>query len=73
MVLLGLVTAQDILDKDIKMTQCRGKWFKRGNTMMMPLYHPGAVVHNPLRREIFVDDLRCVKLVCDGLTAGIPL
>ena len=64
MVLLGLKAAQTILDKDIKMKQCRGKWFRRGNTKMMPVYHPEAVVRNPLWREIFIDDLRWVKKVC---------
>jgi DNA polymerase len=69
MVLLGLSAAQAILDKDIKMKQCRGQWFKRGNTMMMPIYHPEAVVRNPLRREIFVDDLRWVKEACKAVSS----
>ena len=40
---------------------------------MMPIYHPGAVVRNPLRRKIFVDDLRCVKLVCEAVAAEAAL
>ena len=70
MVLLGLSAAQAILDKDIKLKLCRGKWVKRGNTMMMPIYHPEAVVRNPLRREIFVDDLRWVKEACKAVSSG---
>ena len=65
MVLLGLASTQTILDKDIRMKQCRGKWFQRGNTMMMPIYHPGSVVRNPIWREILIDDLRVVKKACE--------
>ncbi|MCL1919172.1 MAG: hypothetical protein FWG14_12925, partial [Peptococcaceae bacterium] len=56
--------AQAILDKNIQMNQCRGQWFKRGNTMMMPLWHPGSLLRSPLRREICVEYLRKVKEVC---------
>lgn len=50
------------------MKECRGKWFQRGNTKMMPVYHPGAALRNPLRREIFVDDLRWVKEACKAVS-----
>ena len=65
MVLLGLTTAQTILDKDITLKQF-GQWFQRGDTMMMPIYHPGSLLTSPLRREICVEYLRKVKEVCKG-------
>jgi DNA polymerase len=72
MVLLGQGAAQAILDKDIQISECRGQWFQRGNTTMMPTFHPGYVLRRPLQREIFVDDLRWVKRVCEGLSMCEP-
>jgi DNA polymerase len=64
MVLLGRRAAQTILGQDIQISRCCGQWFQRGNTMMMPLDHPGSVVRYPLRRAICVEYLRKVKEVC---------
>jgi len=60
------------------MNQCRGQWFKRGNTMMMPLWHPGSLLRSPLRREICVEYLRKVKEVTkrqrgDSIQDAIPV
>ena len=64
MVLLGLTTAQTLLDKEITLNQF-GQWFQRGGTMMMPVYHPGSLLKSPLRREICVEYFRLVKEMCD--------
>jgi len=65
--LLGLAAANPILDldKDMTMKKCRGKWFLRKKTLMMPLYHPVSVVRNPIWREILIDDLSRVKKACE--------
>jgi DNA polymerase len=72
MVLMGLAATHGILDKNIKMNQCRGKWFQRGELMMMPIYHPAAVLRNPSWREICVADLKLIKQVCDDLNEAEP-
>ncbi|MCL1918059.1 MAG: uracil-DNA glycosylase [Peptococcaceae bacterium] len=70
MVLMGLAATHGILDKDIRMNQCRGKWFQRGDIMMMPVYHPAAVLRNPAWRETCIADFRLVKQVCEDAAGG---
>ncbi|MCL1791009.1 MAG: uracil-DNA glycosylase [Peptococcaceae bacterium] len=65
MVLMGLAATCGILDKDMKMNRCRGRWFRRGDIQILPIYHPAAVLRNSDWREICVADLRLVKQVCD--------
>ncbi|MCL1853967.1 MAG: uracil-DNA glycosylase [Peptococcaceae bacterium] len=67
MVLMGLAATHGILDKDIRMNQCRGKWFRRGDIQMLPIYHPAAVLRNPAWFEVCAADLRLVKQVCEDL------
>lgn len=56
MVLLGLAATHGILNPDLKMGQSHGRWFERGKILMMPTYHPAAILRNPnLKRPVWED------------------
>jgi uracil-DNA glycosylase family 4 len=63
MVLLGLAATHGILDKKAKMSQCRGKWFKKGNLLIMPTYHPAAILRNPALKEPAWEDFKLIRSV----------
>ena len=56
MVLLGLAATHGILDPGLKMGQSHGHWFERGGVLILPTYHPAAILRNPsLRRPAWED------------------
>ena len=53
---LGRVAAQRIIRPDFKITKDHGKWFRLGDTRMMAIYHPSALLRDEHKRpETFVD------------------
>jgi len=61
MVLLGLAATRGILDKKIKMNECRGKWYQRGDLMIMPTYHPAAILRNPSLKKPAWEDFQQIS------------
>lgn len=71
-VCLGSTAAKYIIDKDIRITQRRGQWVEKPGFLIMPTYHPSAVLRDPDKRMDFFTDLRQVrdKLLEKGLIMG---
>ncbi len=67
-VCLGRISAAKIIKNDIKISKEHGLFFKKGNTLMMPMLHPAAVLRNPnLKPEAFNDFLilrEKIKEIC---------
>jgi len=38
---------QEILDPEGRITRVRGKWVERDGILIMPTYHPAALLRNP--------------------------
>jgi len=56
MVLLGATALQTVLDPKGRITRDRGKWVERNGVLIMPTYHPAALLRNPnLKRDTWED------------------
>ena len=61
-VLLGATALKGLIDPDARITRLRGKWMDWQGRMVMPTYHPSALLRNPeLKRPVWED----FKLVID--------
>ncbi len=53
---LGALATQTVVDNKAKITIVRGKWFTRQGIMIMPTYHPAALLRNEsLKRPVWED------------------
>ena len=55
---LGRVAAQRMIRPDFKITQDHGKWYRPGNTRLMAIYHPSALLRDESKRPETFADLR---------------
>ncbi len=61
-VCLGSTAAKAIIDDEIKITQVRGTWIElKGGVMVMPTYHPAAVLRDTRKRYDFFLDIKKVR------------
>lgn len=67
-VCLGRVAATTLIKPDFKISAEHGQWTQRGETRLMALYHPAALLRDPRRRPETFDDLkelqRVIREVC---------
>ena len=55
-VCLGRIAAQRIIDRNFRITKQHGQWSERAGVQMTAIYHPSALLRDPLKRpETFVD------------------
>jgi len=61
-VCLGSTAARAIIDHDVKITEIRGKWIdKQGKILIMPTYHPAAVLRDYSKKADFYLDIKKVR------------
>lgn len=62
-VTLGATAAKELLqDTNIRITRDHGKWKKWQNRLVMPLYHPAALLRNPALKKPTWDDVKTLVL-----------
>ncbi|NLM74187.1 MAG: uracil-DNA glycosylase [Clostridiaceae bacterium] len=61
LVCLGATAAKAIIDRDLKITQVRGTCIEKGGYVMIPTYHPAAVLRDNSKRLDFFRDMKLVK------------
>jgi len=55
-ILLGSTALKGLIDPNGKITQARGKWMEWNDFLVMPTYHPSALLRNPdLKKEVWED------------------
>ena len=55
-VCLGRIAAQRSIDRNFRITKQHGQWSERAGVQMTAIYHPSALLRDPLKRpETFVD------------------
>ncbi len=55
-VTLGSVAVKSLIDPSIKITKQRGQWIKWSDYLVMPTYHPSALLRNPdLKKDAWID------------------
>ena len=58
---LGNVAAQTLLNTKNPMNRLRGKFHKFGNALLMPTYHPAALLRNPDYRKYVWEDVQMIQ------------
>lgn len=56
-VCLGRVAATRIIRSDFKVTKEHGRFFPSGNTLLMGMFHPAALLRNPSQKPAALEDL----------------
>ena len=70
MVLLGASAAKAIIDPRLAITKARGKWVKMGKFLVMPTFHPAALLRDPQKKIPVWEDFQEIKRVYDQMKAG---
>ena len=68
-VCLGRIAAMQLIKPDFKITREHGQWFDKAGVRMMAMYHPSALLRDPLRRPEAFEDLKIlqreIQAICD--------
>ncbi len=59
-VLLGRIALQNILGKEYRITESRGKWIEKKGILYMPTWHPAALLRDETKKIDFINDLKQV-------------
>ncbi len=59
-VCLGRIAAKRIISPDFRITQEHGKWFRQGNKKITATFHPSALIRDPAKKELALDDFKSV-------------
>ncbi|MDA3819940.1 MAG: uracil-DNA glycosylase [Candidatus Delongbacteria bacterium] len=59
-ILLGGTALKGLIDPDAKITQLRGNWIEWNNRIVMPTYHPSALLRTPARKTEAWEDFKKV-------------
>lgn len=55
-ILLGATALKGLIDPNARITQIRGQWIDWQNRLVMPTYHPSALLRNPkMKRPVWED------------------
>lgn len=60
-VCLGRIAAMRLIREDFKITREHGQWFQKGSFSLMAMYHPAALLRDPVRRPEAFDDLMSLR------------
>ena len=67
-VCLGRISAQKLIKEDLRITKEHGIFFEKGSFLMMPMFHPAAILRNPNQKpDAFADFLKLqekIKEIC---------
>jgi len=66
-VCLGSISAKSIIDKDFKITKDRGKWIEKKGYMILPTYHPAALLRDEGKKLPFWRDFKEIKRMYEDL------
>ena len=61
-ILLGATSLKYLIDQNLRITKVRGNWLTWNNRLVMPVYHPAALLRNPdLKRDTWEDFKKVVR------------
>ncbi|MGE5613003.1 MAG: uracil-DNA glycosylase [Bacillota bacterium] len=66
-VCLGATALKHIVDKNAKITEARGQWIERKGFLIMPTFHPAALLRDPSKKALMFEDMKKVRLKLDEL------
>lgn len=59
-VLLGATALKGMIDPNAGITRMRGQWLERGGIMVMPTFHPAALLRDPSKKAPVWEDMKKV-------------
>lgn len=60
-VCLGATAGKYIIDRNLRITKDRGKWYERGNFLILPTYHPSALLRDPVKKRDAWNDFKSIR------------
>jgi DNA polymerase len=70
-VAMGATALKGLIGKNVSITESRGKWMIWNNRMLMPTYHPAALLRNPgLKKDAWNDFKNIVLKYRELVNAG---
>ena len=60
-VCLGRIAAKRIIDPNYRITKEHGLWIQRGGVWMTAIYHPSALLRDPIKRPDAFEDLLSIR------------
>lgn len=60
-VCLGATPLKYLVDKKAQITKIRGQWISKGGRIIMPTYHPAALLRDETKKLPFWEDLKKVR------------
>lgn len=68
-VCLGRISAMRLIKPDYRITREHGKWYKKGDFQMTAVFHPAALLRDPEKKELMLEDMKSVKKKLDELSS----
>jgi len=69
-VCLGRISALRLIKPDFRITREHGVWFQKGNYQMTAVFHPAALLRDPTKKELMLEDMKEIKKRLDALSNG---
>ena len=60
-VCLGRISAQKLIKEDLRITKEHGLFFQKGKFLMMPMFHPAAILRNPNQKPAAFNDFLILR------------
>lgn len=60
-VILGATPLKYLVNKNLQITKVRGEWLEKNGYLIMPTYHPAAILRDENKKLPFWEDLRKVR------------
>ena len=67
-VCLGRISALRLIKPDFRITKEHGTWFQKGNYQMTAVFHPAALLRDPAKKELMLEDMKAIKERLDKLS-----
>lgn len=67
-VCLGRISAMRLIKPDFKITREHGVWFTKGNYQMTAVFHPAALLRDPQKKELMLEDMKAIRRMLDELS-----
>ena len=61
LVCLGAVATRYMIGKEFKISRIRGEWVERNNQIIMPTFHPAALLRDEDKKVLMWQDLKKIK------------
>ncbi|MGE5560503.1 MAG: uracil-DNA glycosylase [Chloroflexota bacterium] len=69
-VCLGALATQTLIAPEARITRWRGQWYERDGRLLMPTFHPAALLRDPAKKRPVWEDMKMVRDKLKALVAA---